>query len=93
MIKQSDQATVEGDGDGDGDGSLESVVVDLALSGKLDHVGLEAGRKYRQAGVPLTIQRGDVIVRIFPDGREETVERLPAIPYQLPAGVRVLDQK
>jgi hypothetical protein len=80
------------DGEAEGD-ELESRVVDLALSGKLDHVGLEAVENHWRLGLPLTIRRGDLIVRLHPDGREEVLEHLPTLGYELPPNVRRLDPK
>ena len=70
---------------------LEDVVVALAESGVLAQAARAEIRAQRAAGLPITYQRGNDIVREYPDGRLEVLETLlPAPAYKRPRGVATI---
>ncbi len=71
---------------------LESEFLWLAFGPGADRSGgVDYAAEYARAGLPMTVSRGGSIIRIYPDGREEILKRLPTVPYTLPPGVRIRD--
>jgi len=71
-------------------GTLEDKVIGLAMRGKLAKAGRRAAAAQRQMGLPVTLKRGQKVIKVYPDGREETLAELPRPIYALPKGVRVI---
>lgn len=71
-------------------GSLESGVVKLAVGGKLARAGRQAILAQRKRRLPITFKRGDEVIKLYADGREEILEKLQATPYVLPNGVKII---
>ena len=70
--------------------SLEDRIVGLAMRGKLARIGRRAVAAQRAAGLPVTFQRGDQVLRELPDGTVEVLETIPKVSYEVPIGVRRL---
>jgi hypothetical protein len=68
--------------------TLEEAIVAAAASGKLADAARSAIRAQRQAGLPITYQSGNKIVREFPDGRREVLGTVETPVYKFPKGVR-----
>ena len=71
-------------------GTLEAKIVGLAMHGKLAKAGRRAVAAQRQKGLPVTLKRGQQVIKIYSDGREEVLAELPRPFYALPKGVRVI---
>ena len=67
--------------------SLEDAIVGLAASGKLAGAGRAAIRAQKEAGLPVTYQQGNEVIKEFPDGRREVLATLEPPTYRLPKGV------
>lgn len=67
--------------------SLEDAIVNLATTGQLAEAGRAAVRAQHEAGLPVTYQRGNEVVKEFPDGRREVIATLEPPEYRLPKGV------
>lgn len=67
--------------------SLEDAIVTLATTGQLAEAAASAIRAQRDAGLPITYQLGNDVVREFPDGRREVLATLQPPTYRLPKGV------
>jgi hypothetical protein len=71
--------------------TLEANVVGLAMTGKLAKAGRRAVASQVDHGLPVTFKRGQKVIKVHADGREELLATLdrPAA-YTLPKGVRVI---
>ena len=66
----------------------EDAVLGVGLSRRVRAAVREEVRAQRAAGLPVTYQRGNEVVREFADGRIEVLETLPPPPaYTLPRSV------
>lgn len=74
-------------------GSLEERIVALATSGKLANAGRNAIRTQRRKGLAVTFQRGDQVIKQFPDGREEVLATVRRADYTVPEGVEIIGGK
>ena len=70
--------------------SLENQIVSMATRGKLARAGRKAVAAQKKRGLPVTFQRGNQIIKEYPDGREEVLGTVAAAKYVLPKGVRVI---
>ncbi|HEX4793511.1 MAG TPA: hypothetical protein VH370_06950 [Humisphaera sp.] len=73
--------------------SLEARIVDLAVSGKLAEAGRRAIEAQIKLGLPVTIQKGDKVIKRYQDGREEVLETIPRRKFKIPKGVAVIPSK
>jgi hypothetical protein len=64
--------------------TLEEALVAAAASGKLAGAARSAIRAQRAAGIPVTYQRRNQVVREHPDGRREVLGRVKPSAYKLP---------
>jgi len=67
--------------------------VQLAISGKLAEVGRRAIEAQRKLGLPVTIQKGDQVIKRYADGREEVLEIIPRRKFKVPRGVAIIPSK
>jgi hypothetical protein len=73
--------------------SLEARIVGLARSGQLAEAARAAVAKQRALGIPVTVSRGDVIVKEYSDGSTEVVGHVePSRPFVVPPGVNVIEE-
>lgn len=73
--------------------SLEAQLPRLIASGELKEAARLAIADQLARGIPVTFQRGELVVKLHPDGREEVLARLPTRPYKLPANVSVVETR
>lgn len=73
--------------------SLEGNIARLAGSGELAKAGQEAIARQKKLGIAVTFKRGDEVIKQWPDGREEVLERIERVKYKLPAGVGIIGRK
>jgi hypothetical protein len=76
-----------------GSGLLEDHLVKLAVSGKLAGAARSAIRAQKKLGLPVTFKRGNQVVKVFANGREEILETLNRPAYKLPKGVAIIRKK
>src|SRR5947209_923820 len=69
---------------------LEDATVMLATTGKLAGAARRAIRAQREAGLPVTYQRGNKILMEYPDGRKVVIGTIepPSQSFTFPRGVR-----
>jgi hypothetical protein len=70
--------------------TLEANLVGLAMNGKLAKAGRRAVASQVGRGLPVTFKRGQKVIKVHPDGREEILATLERPTYTLPKGVRVI---
>ena len=70
--------------------SLEANVVDMAMNGKLAKAGRRAVASQVNRGLPVTFKRGQKVIKVHADGREEVLAMIERPSYTLPIGVRVI---
>src|SRR4051794_1006392 len=70
--------------------TLEANVVGLAMTGKLAKAGRRAVASQVDRGLPVTFKRGQKVIKVHADGREEILATLERPAYTLPKGVRVI---
>jgi len=70
--------------------TLEANLVVLAMTGKLAKAGRRAVASQVDRGLPVTFKRGQRVIKVHPDGREEILATLERPAYTLPKGVRVV---
>jgi hypothetical protein len=70
--------------------TLEANLVGLAMTGKLAKAGRRAVASQVDRGLPVTFKRGQKVIKVHPDGREEVLATLDRPTYTLPKGVRVI---
>jgi hypothetical protein len=73
--------------------SLEQKLTRLAMRGKLSKGARAAIRNQLKLGLPVTIKRGNQIVREHPDGTREVLTTVRPSKYKLPAGVAIIGGK
>lgn len=74
-------------------GSLEARLPELIASGELKEAAGRAIAIQIASGLPVTFQRDDVVITLYPDGREEVVGHVRGKPYTLPPGVAVVENR
>jgi hypothetical protein len=73
--------------------SLEAQIVNLAVSGKLAEAGRRAIEAQIKLGLPVTVQKGDKVIKRYADGHEEVLETIPRRKLKIPKGVAVIPSK
>src|SRR5687768_9128645 len=64
--------------------SLEDEISTLAATGQLAEAARSAIRAQQAAGLPITYQEGNEIIKEFPDGRREVLATLQPSTYRRP---------
>ena len=77
----------------EGEDSLEAALPRLIAEGRLGEAGRRAIADQLARGFPVTFQRGELVIKLFPDGREEVLARVPVRPYKLPIDISVVETK
>lgn len=70
--------------------TVEARIVGMAMNGKLAKAGRRAVASQVDRGLPVTYKRGQKVVKVHPDGREEILGMIDRPSYTLPKGVRVI---
>jgi hypothetical protein len=70
--------------------TLEANVVGMAMNGKLAKAGRRAVASQVGRGLPVTFKRGQKVIKLHADGREEVLGMIDRPSYTLPKGVRVI---
>jgi hypothetical protein len=70
--------------------SLEAQLLSLATGGELAKAGRNAVKSQRQHGRAITFKRGTKVIKQYPDGREEVLDRVESPSYTLPQNVRII---
>jgi hypothetical protein len=73
--------------------SLEARLREMIASGELKEPAGQAIAAQLAQGFPVTFQRGDAVIRLFPDGHEEVIARVPIASYTLPPNVAVVKNR
>jgi hypothetical protein len=73
--------------------SLEAQLPRLIASGELKEAARRAIADQLARGIPVTFQRGEAIVKVYPDGREEILGRVPQRTYRIPPDVTVVEPR
>ncbi len=79
-----------GNGASQASGSLEDGILEFARSGELAEVARNAIQKQHDKGLPITFRRGSIVVKQYPDGREEVLAEIGHSQYCLPKDVEII---
>ena len=73
--------------------SLDARLREMIASGELKEAAGQAIAAQLARGFPVTFQRGDAVVRLFPDGHEEFITSVPITTYKLPPNVAIVKNR